>query len=481
MKHSHTNYYKISLIWLVVIVCLIFIVTSSAFFSQTLSNTTHNFISAKDTFIKQTTKVIGATIGTEMKKDNHGNINILIAGYGGDGHQWWYLSDSIIVASLDPKEFSMTMISIPRNLIVNMSWYINKINSVMAYSYNRNKDVTIAAQDLAKKLTDITWLEIPYYALMDFQWFSSLVDKIGGIEVDVPQTIVDRTYPGPNYSYTTFSIQKWFQHLDGATALKYARSRHSSSDFSRSQRQQLIIKAITEKLSADWFSVNNIKSIYETYQTYVKTNITLDEMLWLLAYGKTIPTMHSFWYTYECNNSAWKTMKAGCLLYPVVQEQFNGMSGMLPIGASIGKISFYDNMQNFAQFVAYNQGALSEGFTFTLHNAIDPNYAKKFTYRNNIASNLAIKMQRYGLPIDDVINADTPLSGTIAFISGEWNYTKTLETLKTFLTIDEIRLNEATVDMSGNTLSNHIDIYLGNTFIDEFGNQRFNTYLSHVQ
>lgn len=463
------------------IVCLIFIVGSSAFFSQKLNNVAQNLISTKDNILNETTKVIGTTIGTEMKKDSHGNVNILIVWYGWGGHQWGYLADSIIVASLDPKASSVSMISIPRDLIVNLSGSINKINSIMAYSYNRNKDVTIAAQDLAKKLTDITWLEIPYYALMDFQGFSSLVNKIGGIEVDVPQAIVDRTYPGPNYSYTTFSIKKWLQHLDGATALKYARSRHSSSDFSRSQRQQLIIKAIMDKLSQDGLSINNLKSIYETYQEYIKTNISLDEVLWLLAYGKTIPSMHSFWYTYECNNSAWKSMKPACLLSPVIQEQFNGMSGMLPIGASIGKISFYDNTRNFAKFVAYNQWALTEWFTFTIHNAIDATYAKKFAYKNNIASNLAIKFQRYGLPVDNVINDEIPLSGTIAVVSGEGDYKNTIETLKQFLTIDEVRLNDATVDLSGNVLPNHIDLYLGNTFIDQFWNQRFNTFLPNAE
>lgn len=478
---SKKSYYKTTLIWLVVIVCLIFVVTSSAFFSQILIETKDVFNDTRDNIISNTTKIVSATIGKEMKKDINGNINVMLAGYGGDGHAGGYLADSIIVASFDPKEFSVVMISIPRDLFVNQSGSINKINSVMAYSYGRSKDINIAATTLANKLWEITGLDIPYYALIDFDGFASLVDKIGGIQVDVPQAIYDRAYPGPRWTYTVFSIKAGLQQLDGATALKYARSRHSSSDFSRSQRQQLIIKAIMDKISNDGLSVNNIKGIYETYQQYVTTNISLDEMLGLIAYGKTVPPMFNFWYTYECNNSVWKTMKPACVLYPVSQELFNGASGMLPTGASIGKISFYDHTANFAKFVADNQGIFKEWFTITLHNAIDQNYAKKFAYRNNIASNLAIKLKRYGINIDNVINADIPSSGTIAIISGEWNHDRTIETLNTLFTIDEVRYNEATVDLSGNALSNHIDIYLGNTFIEEFWNQRFNTYLTNAQ
>ena len=58
-------------------------------------------------------------------------------------------------------------------------------------------------------------------------------------------------------------------------------------------------------------------------------------------------------------------------------------------------------------------------------------------------------------------------SGTIIMISGSGEYQETLKSLSEFLTIDTVKFNEATVDMSGNALPNHIDIYLGNTFIDE--------------
>lgn len=478
---SHSSYYKTSLIALVVIVCLIFVISSSAFFSQKLSNASKQFFSmTKSSLLQETTKVIGATVGTPMQKDAQWNINVLIVGYGGGWHQGGYLADSIMVASFDPQEYSVSMISIPRDLIVNMSGSIHKINSVMAYGYSRTKEVTKAAQILSAKVTEITGLEIPYYALIDFDGFAHLIDAIGGVEVDVPQTIVDRRYPGPRWTYTTFSIQKWLQYLDGATALKYARSRYSSSDFSRSHRQQLIIQAILKKLTGDGLSIGSLQTLYEMYQQYVKTNITVDEVLGLLEYGTTVPRIHSFGYTYECSANAWKTMKPACLLYPVEQALFNGMSGMLPIGASLGKISQYGHTKTFADFVVYHQGIFNEGFTVSIHSPKTTVRMKTPLY--TLASQLAVKMKRYGISIQDVVKSEQTIgSGTVAVIVWEWSYDKTIKTLWEFVHIDEVKLYEATVDGSGNVLPNHIDIFLGEDFMHTYANKKFSTYRDHAQ
>ncbi len=92
--------------------------------------------------------------------------------------------------------------------------------------------------------------------------------------------------------YTTFSIKKGLQTLDGQTALKYARSRHSTSDFDRSRRQQLVIKAVKEKL----FSMNiltsptKIKSLYYAIISHIKTDLTLAQLVSLGLFAKDIPT-----------------------------------------------------------------------------------------------------------------------------------------------------------------------------------------------
>lgn len=78
--------------------------------------------------------------------------------------------------------------------------------------------------------------------MIDFAGFKDIINILGGISIDVPESILDREYPDNNWGYMTFQVQKGLQNFDGDTALKYARSRHSTSDFDRSNRQQLIIK-----------------------------------------------------------------------------------------------------------------------------------------------------------------------------------------------------------------------------------------------
>ncbi len=459
---------------IVLLLCCLFIRKSSGFFSNLIQQTGNSIASS-------TTQLVATTIGKDMIKDENGNINIMLVWYGWLKHQWWMLADSIIVASFDPKAYSVSMISVPRDLIINASWYINKINSLMAFWYNKTKSLDGAAERLSDKLSEITDLSIPYYALVDFNWFADFIDKLGGVDVYVPKRVYDTTYPWPNYSYTTFSINSGEHHMDGALALKYARSRHSSSDFSRSQRQQLIIKSALSKIMQGGLSVTKIKDIYALYTEYVHTNITLDEMLGLLAYGTNVPPIHSFGLTVECTNSLRKTMTPWCLLYPVVQELFNGMSGMLPIWATIGSISTYKYIQGFSLFVSHNQEFLNEAVPISLHNAIDPVHAKQYRYRDKIVSKLDILLKRHGFLVDNVQNSDPISWDTRVVITWTWTYEWTLEALQKIFPIDKIEYNQATVDLSGNELTWHIDIYVGNTFIDKFWDKTFSTFLSNAE
>lgn len=472
---KHSRYYHYTIVWIVLVFCIFFVLQSSAFLSKTLSQTTK-------TIATQTKNIVAQTIGDPMQKDNNGNINILLIWYGGSKHQWWFLADSIIVASFDPEEYSISMISIPRDLIVNDSWAINRINTVMAYNYNKTKDLDSAAQALAQKITQITSLSIPYYALVDFYGFEDFIDQIWGIDVYVPQKVYDSTYPWPNYSYTTFSINPWFHHLDGSTALKYARSRHSTSDFSRSQRQQIIIKAIINKAFQNGISISLLTNLYNTYKSFVHTNITIDEVLGLLAYGKTIPTMHNFWLTMECGISAPKLMHPWCFLTSVDSAQFWWMAGLLPIGASISKISYYDLIAWFSDMVVHNQWYLNENLPITLFNATDSTYAKKFPYRDQLSTKLGVKLKRYGFAITwDINKSEKIYSGTTIQITGTGNYQETVDMLKKILPIHTIEINPATVDLSWNTLPNGIAIYLGNDILDLFGKQPFSSYRINAQ
>ena len=203
-------------------------------------------------------------------------------------------------------------------------------------------------------------MKIPYYAMIDFKSFQGIVDAIGGIDIEVPETIHDVSYPGPNRSYVTFHIDAGFQHLDGATALKYARSRHSTSDFSRSLRQQKILFGIKDKIINSGLNVDTLQSLYEQYKTYVTTNVDLQEMLRSLAYLKNIKGINSYGFTTNCGYANHERMVAACFLYTPLRENFGGASVMLPDGATENNIANYKHMQNFITFLISNPLFLKE-------------------------------------------------------------------------------------------------------------------------
>ena len=185
-------------------------------------------------------------------------INILLLGIAGKGKPGPYLTDTIMIASINLKTNQIALLSIPRDLYVEIpNLHIQtKINSAYQLGLNNSKNPAQAIGFLEKTLTEVTSLPIDYFAVLNFDGFEKVVDNIGGINIMNERDLYDDRYPGPNYSYETFEISKGFHHLDGATALKYARERHNDpeGDFGRAKRQQQIMQAIKSKI----FSVSTL-------------------------------------------------------------------------------------------------------------------------------------------------------------------------------------------------------------------------------
>ena len=389
---------------------------------------------------KSVVKTISQTVWEEMKEDELGQVNILLLGYWWKNHQWGYLSDTIIIASFNPKLGATTFLSIPRDLYVSDKelGYAWKINWLFAISYMKYKDYDRAVATLTSKLKEITWVDINYYALIDFQWFKKFVDKLGGVDVDVPYDLVDTQYPNENWGYETFRISKGPHHLDGATALKYARSRHSTSDFSRALRQQQIIKWILNDVMKLWnlTDINKMKEIYNEYNNMVETNISFKNILWMAKYLDKVTNFYSFVYSADCDNRSYKTTEPWCFLYYPPREQFNGMSTLLPIGASAWKVSYYKYLQNFSFIVVYEQKFLLENAKIKVLNWLDKKNKK---YRKTTpASDTAILLKKNWLNITDIWDAPTVYQKTTLFKNGTWDYEGTIDVLKMLVNIDEI-------------------------------------------
>lgn len=175
----------------------------------------------------------------------NGRINILLLGIAGTEKPGSALTDTIMIASINTKEHVVSLLSLPRDLLVSYNDSYVKINSL----YFRGIKQGVGTKNIKKIVSEIIGQDIHYHIVLDFQGFIDVIDALGGININVPRNINDTKYPGPGYSYETFKINKGLQHLDGTTALKYTRTRHEDpySDFGRAKRQQQVLRAARNK------------------------------------------------------------------------------------------------------------------------------------------------------------------------------------------------------------------------------------------
>lgn len=387
-------------------------------------------------------KIISNQIWEDMKKDELGQINIMIVWYWGANHAWGYLADTTMIASFNPKLWAITFLSIPRDLYVKYDdWWYGRFNAVFAFEHKRTKSLDSSAKALAKKLTQITSIPIDYYALVDFKWFIKLVDTIGWVDINVPKDFADYEYPDWNRWYQVFKISKGQHHIDWETALKYARSRHSTSDFSRSLRQQQIIKALITKILSPENITNiwNLKKIYADYNQMVYTNISLKNMLSMVKYTDNLKHFFSYVYVADCNFTHYSVMWNWCMLSYADRAQFWWASVLLPVWATPSKIEHYDEMKNFAFYVVYNQKYLIENPSIKIINWIDKTIIKKTkNYNKKDVSKLAIKLKNYVFNIQELNNSKQIFPTTTLYKNWTWDYSETINLLKTFVDIDQI-------------------------------------------
>lgn len=150
------------------------------------------------------------------------------------------LTDTMILAALDHDKQTVKMISIPRDL----SWQGQKINSY----YARNGANKKAMQVLVRELEQISGLAIEHFVLVDMYAFIEVIDILGGVDITLDEAVVDPTYKTfDNGRWGTLNYQPGTYHLSGVEALRLARTRHTSSDFARAERQQLILSALKNK------------------------------------------------------------------------------------------------------------------------------------------------------------------------------------------------------------------------------------------
>ena len=227
-----------------------------------------------------------------LEQTDENRINILLLGRAGEHYPGKNLTDTIMLASIDTKTRQVALLSFPRDLYAPIGRSANhtKINAIYQIGLNTSDGVAL----LRETIEEISGEPVHYSIVADFDGFEKIIDTLGGISVDVPRDLLDTRYPGKNYSYETFEISKGWQKLDGVTALKYVRERHSDpeGDFGRAKRQQQVMQAVRDKVfsTGTFLNIFTLSRLLDTLGASIKTDITLDEMESFLALVRTLDT-----------------------------------------------------------------------------------------------------------------------------------------------------------------------------------------------
>lgn len=204
-----------------------------------------------------------------------------------------YRTDTMMLVSIDPTTQSVGILSIPRDLYVDVPGYgeLQRVNSAMVLGelqqpgYGPQLTMQTVQYNLGIRVYD--------YVLMDFNAVISLIDVLGGVDIVLERDLIDYQYPDMNFGYDPLILRAGPQHLDGATALKFARTRHGDNDFERARRQQQLMYALRDRvLSANMLPqlIVQSPSILSALNNNLYTSLTVDRIIQLGLYLRDIPT-----------------------------------------------------------------------------------------------------------------------------------------------------------------------------------------------
>ncbi len=327
-------------------------------------------------------------IAKELKQDELGYTNFLLMGTGGEGHDGSDLTDTLIIASVNPSTSSSILTSVPRDLYVSHPEIISqRINSVYANQKYQSSHQE-AALVLEEVLEDLTNIDIHYNIKIDFQALVEIVDELGGVTVENQEAIYDPEYPGPNHTYQTFSLPKGIQELDGATALKFARSRKSTSDFDRSRRQQQLIYAMKDKAIKSNLTSNPtlLTNIYRSVSEHIETNLELREILTLAKLAQEFPVEGLVNLPVHDDPN-----QKGGFLYNPPRSEYSNAYVLIPADTTNSQIHTYFSLHRKYPF------SMESNAEINLFNGTDI---------NGFAGSVKQNLKRFGFTVNRTANAD---------------------------------------------------------------------------
>lgn len=237
---------------------------------------------------------------SKLNGEGDGRVNVLLLARGGAGHDGADLTDTILIASIDPIQKETGLLSIPRDLYVKSSGggstkinalFANAKQNAMAKGQSTQEAEKVGFEALEKKVSEVAGIPIHYHVMVDFAGFSQAIDQVGGVTIDVKEPLYDSVLAAENKGNPLLA-SAGLQTMNGKKALLYAQSRYGSArgDFDRNQRQREVLVALKDKVFTLGTFGNPLKvtQLMDTFGSHIQTNFNIDEIMRMYNLGKDI-------------------------------------------------------------------------------------------------------------------------------------------------------------------------------------------------
>lgn len=360
-----------------------------------------------------------------LKGEGDGRINVLLIGIGGQGHSGGDLTDTLMLASIDPVNNTAALLSVPRDLWVTLpgkgSMKINAAYATAKYNYmHKNKVDGNNAQAIAagfssidQTMEKVLGVPIHYNFMVNFQAFRQAVDTVGGVTVNVPEDLYDPTMAWENNKNPYLAL-KGTQQFDGKQALNYVRSRETSSDFARSQRQRAVMLALKEKAVTVGVLANPAKlsGLMGTFGGNVQTDFSLNDASRLYTIFKRINNNNIASLSLAGDTSI--TSGAAGANSMVTTGNINGQSIVMPKAG----------LENYSLIQEYVRGRLIDGYIIKEKAKV---MILNGTVEKGLGQTTATRLKSYGYNVISVAQAPStgyPTTVVVDLSKGKKKYTK---------------------------------------------------------
>ncbi len=230
----------------------------------------------------------GEPLPTDVIVDD-GTINILLLGTDARPDEVAATrTDALVLVHINQQSERVSMLSMPRDLWVEYpglgAGRINGAYPVGEYEYGSGGGAALAKATVEELLD----LKIDYFILVNFEGFTTIIDQVNDIRINVPELIVDPNYPTERYGTTEIRFEPGWQWMDGERALMYARTRHADSDFGRNQRQQQVLMAVFKRVRDQGMlqQLTSLDDYTSALRDYVRTDMSRNVMLQLATWAR---------------------------------------------------------------------------------------------------------------------------------------------------------------------------------------------------